>query len=257
MCISRWKHVYSEESLPGKTTNEIVQPLFSLVCDGKNFSPAGRPGESECAGVDSSVLVRQKARESDRGGGGWGGSQTPRGASGLVWRHPSPCQLFPVAVYTHLMPHLPVPPILPASLLRGAPSAVMHINALWGMEGRKRGIGRSTEAEKGIEGGLGSAVRPRQQSESIKSVGLLLHWVVINRSWTLSPARRADRVNEGPKSWAPPTSHSSSQFSLSPSLSLTLPFLLVSHEWGKSKEAKILFLLLVKRAKTHSCSTGF
>lgn len=26
-----------------------------------------------------------------------------------------------------------------------------------------------------IEGGLGSAVRPRQQSESIKSVGLLLH----------------------------------------------------------------------------------
>lgn len=28
---------------------------------------------------------------------------------------------------------------------------------------------------QGIEEGLGSAVRPRQQSESIKSVGLLLH----------------------------------------------------------------------------------
>lgn len=106
-----------------------------------------------------------------------------------------------------------------------------------------------------IEGGLGSAVRPRQQSESIKSVGLLLHWVVINRSWTLSPARRADRVNEGPRAAPhPPPSYLPNSFSplRSPS-SQSPPFLwLVSIEEkqrGKdavfvgSEEGKDSFLL--------------
>lgn len=151
----------------------------------------------------------------------------------------------------------PVPPILPASLLHGAPrpSCISMLYERW--RGGNEGLG----ARESMEGGLGSAVRPRQQSESIKSVGLLLHWVVINRSWTLSPARRADRVNEGPKAapHPPPSSHPNSLFPLPP---LSLPPLshLPSFGWSskrKSKEAKMPVLLLAKRAKTRSWSSGF
>lgn len=54
---------------------------------------------------------------------------------------------------------------------------------------RRRGRGNEGLGRRGAErGGLASALRPGQQLESIKSVGLLLHWVVINRSQTLSPA---------------------------------------------------------------------
>lgn len=215
--------------MPGKPSYKIIQSLLTLLCDDKNFSPADQPEESKCKVVDSSVLARQKARERS-GGRQLIDTSGPR----LVSRHPSPRQLFPVAVYTHLMPP---PPILPAaSLLHGAPrpSCISMLYERWrggGTRDWERGRG-------GMEGGLGSAVRPRQQSESIKSAGLLLHWVVINRSWTLSPARRADRVNEGPKAAPHPPPLISSQFSLS---SQSPPFLWLVLNKGKAKRQRCRF----------------
>lgn len=125
----------------------------------------------------------------------------------LVSKHPSPRQRFPVAVYTHLIPPAPVPPSPPSVPSSTGPlgrHAYQCFMRGWGEGTRDWERYRGRES---AEGGLGSAARPKQQSESIKSVGLLLHWVVINRSWTLSPARRADRVNEGPKAapYPPPS----------------------------------------------------
>lgn len=71
------------------------------------------------------------------------------------------------------------------------PLAVMHIQCFMSKE--REGTDweeRWGSRKKSTEVGMGSAVRPRQQTESIKSAGLLLHSVVINRSRTLSPARR-------------------------------------------------------------------
>ena len=226
----------------------------TIVWDEKSVSSADQPEEGKCKVVDSSVLAT-KARQRS-------GARQLIDTSGprLVSRHPSPRQLFPVAVYTHLMPRLPS---LQSSLHHSSMGPLgRHAYQCFMRDG-----GEGTRdweryrARESMEGGLGSAVRPRQQSESIKSVGLLLHWVVINRSWTLSPARRADRVNEGPKAapHPPPSSHPNSLFPLPP---LSLPPLshLPSFGWSsirKGKEAKMPVLLLVKRAKTRSWSSGF
>lgn len=146
------------------------------------------------------------------------GASTPQGRS-LVSSHPSRRQLFPVAVCAHLRPnsHCSQHPSFMGPLGHHAYQCFMSDGGeeLRDWEERYRG-------KESKEGGLGSAVRPGQQSESIKSVGLLLHWVVINRSWTLSPARRTDRVNEGQKAapHLPPSSHPDS-----PPSPLSQPFL--------------------------------
>lgn len=115
--------------------------LLTLICDDKNFSLTDRPEESKCEVVDSSALVRQKAR--DRSGG-----------------RPLIDTSRPLVLCVHtLNAPTPVPPILPASLLHGAPwlSCISMVYERWrgGNEGlgevqrqrRQRGrIGQCSEA---------------------------------------------------------------------------------------------------------------
>lgn len=127
----------------------------------------------------------------------------------LVSRHTSLHQLFPAAMYTHLTPSPTTPHLLKSSLYPSyiGPLGCHAYQCIMsnGGEGKGDRGGEAQKQRRSIQGGLGRAARLGQQSGSIPTVGLLLHWVVINRSWTLSPARRTERVNESPKNCAPPT----------------------------------------------------
>lgn len=104
----------------------------------------------KCKVVDSSVLVRQKARDQSGGNAA----------------HRRLC-----CMYTHLM----LQPLSLQSSLHPSFIGPQGRHAYqWFMRDGGEGM-RDWEKYRGIEGGLGSAVRPRQQLESIKSVGLPLH----------------------------------------------------------------------------------
>lgn len=98
------------------------------------------------------------------GGGGGGVEQAAR----RHFKAPLSC------AYTHLMPQpLSLQPFLHPSFMGPLGCHAYQ----WFMRDGGEGS-RDWEKYRGrdsIEGGLGSAVRPRQQLESIKSAGLLLH----------------------------------------------------------------------------------
>lgn len=152
--------MHRRENLPRKPTHKIIQSLFTLVCDDKNFSPAGQPQESKCKVVDSSVLARQKTSD------GSGGRQL------IDTSGPPSCVKAPVtlpvisccSVHTLNAP-TPIPPILHASLLHGAPwpSCISMLYERW--RGGKEGLGE-VERQRRHRGRIG------QCSEAWATVGI-------------------------------------------------------------------------------------
>ena len=147
----------------GNPSYIIIQSFCTRVH--RNFSPADRPAQSQCKVDDSSILARQKDRERAIGGAG---SSTHTSGPHLVSGHPSLCQLFPAVVYTHLMPPTPVPPILPASRLHGAPwpSCISMLYEQW--RGGSGGLGGEVQRQSEHRGRIG------QRSEAWATVRINL-----------------------------------------------------------------------------------